>query len=164
MGNLRARLWLNIALAGMVLALGLWAAFGSHESGEKQESLTALKPEEVQRILVLRPQFETVELARTESGWNLRRAGDIAANPEQVDTLLALLSAPVLSRYPVKSLQLAEVGLEPPTLVVEADGKRIELGGVNELSFRRYTRVDEEVRLIPDQYEGLLTTASVDFA
>ena len=92
-----------------------------------------------------------------KGGWRLLNGNqELPASEFQIQSLLRLSKATTTTSYPANTLNLEELGLEPPQATVNIEGVKFRLGTTEPLANRRYILVDDTVYLIEDQYQHLI--------
>jgi len=140
---------INLLLA-LLLALLWWA--NRQPPGGPATPLTGLDPAQVSEIRVLRAGRLQLALLRDTQGWMVTHPSVQRARPQRVDTLLALLQAPVHWRLQDKPADLARFGLDQPVLTLDFDDTRVHFGAASSPPGQRYVAVQEQVLLIDDAY------------
>lgn len=148
---MRSRTLLNLALLAVVIALALLVMFepGLQEPAEPQK-LTALAPEKVQTVYIRRDGQDDIRVERRGGGWRLRQPLDARADEYRMSGLLRITSAESHASYPASELNLAEAGLENPSVVLFLDEMELRFGGTEPINGHRYVQVGETVHLIGD--------------
>ena len=140
---------INLLLA-LLLALLLWA--NRQPPGDPAPPLTGLDPAQVSEIRLLRAGRLQLALLRDTQGWMLTHPSVQRARPQRVNTLLALLQAPVRWRLQDNPADLARFGLHQPLLTLSFDGTMVHFGAPSSPSGQRYVSVHDRVVLIDDAY------------
>jgi hypothetical protein len=153
---MRARLLLNLAL---LLALLLLTAWLWQERQPRQPArLANLPPAAVQRLWVERRQGPTLEFVRHATGWQMRQPRQLPASEQHVQMLLGFLQLPVQARYPETEVDLAALGLQQPSMSLQAEQLRFQFGALEPLHGRRYLRHGGEVLLVQEGVSALLAS------
>ena len=159
---MRARWWINLVLllvlGGLALAIRLEVAQES-----SPQTLAGLDPKDLRLVSVERSGEPKVRLERTPDGWRLREPLDADAELPQMDKLLEVLGAPVRRSFPAKAAAPAELGLEPPRIVLRLDNLSLSFGSLDPVTQRRYVGSDELVHLIDDRYYAPLIAPPLDY-
>ena len=159
---MRARWWVNLVLllvlGGLTLAIRLEVARESNP-----QTLAGLDPADLRLIAVERSGEPTVRLERTAEGWRLREPMDIDAEQDQVGKLLQVLSAPVRRSFPEKAASPAELGLDPPRIVLRLDGLSLAFGSLDPVTQHRYVGSDGLVHLIDESFYPPLIAPPLDY-
>lgn len=147
---MKSRWLLNIAL---IFLVGILVWFAVSRSGSKTESpgppLTALAPESVERIRLLRPRQPEVLLERNGTAWSLRAPRTARANPYRAGELTRLAAARASTRFPAKPGELGQYGLDNPVATVFLNDTELRFGGMHPLKGEIYVQQGDQVFLIP---------------
>ncbi len=160
---MRARWWVNLLLLLVLGGLGLAIRVEVARESSPQ-TLAGLDPADLRQIEVERGGEPKVRLERTADGWRLREPMDTDADQGQVEKLLQVLSAPVHRSFPERAAAPAELGLDPPRIVVRLDGLKLAFGSLDPVTQRRYVAADALVHLIDDRYYPPLIAPPLDYA
>jgi hypothetical protein len=159
----RLRLWLNLVLLGMVLML-LWLALAEpgKELPPEPQRITALDPAAITRIAVLRPDQESLRLAKEDGRWWLREPFAIQADENKVKTLLEFLETRSPPPLEAKAHDLKRFGLSEPRARLELNEAVFGFGDSNSLSGERYVLYQDRIYLTIDTtYPHLIAEAPV---
>lgn len=146
------RTGLNLILALILIGLGLAVYFSQKKTPPPKPPLTALKQSAIHSISLTAPKHPTVTLSRNKAGhWALTAPVKVAADQDNVNSLLSIATLPCQTKIPLKGLDLKNFGLASPkyTLVFDKTA-RIEAGAVEPLKYRRYVKTGNHVCLITD--------------
>lgn len=160
-----SRRWLvNLALA---LVLGALAVIAVYKPGLEQPAehpaLTALTPQAVARIEILRSKEEPIVLERTGEDWRLVAPFAARANRFRIDKLLRVTAAESELHRPAGGEQPARYGLDPPQAILRLDGEEIRFGGLHPLKPLQYVLYRETIHLIPAGHFHAVAAAFDDF-
>ena len=160
-----SRSLLNLAMAGIALALGLTAYFRPGlEPPAAPPPITALSPAQVSHIQISRLQRPDLLFTRSADNWLLAGDPPLPASPFQVNALLALLQAQTERHYPADTLDLTELGLDPPQVSVVLDNTTtLLIGNTDPLDNLRYVQHGTTVYLIEDRYQHLINADRTNF-
>ena len=153
------RTLLNLVLLVAALGLALVAYFkpGVKPVDAPSPITTGLTPEQTGSITVERLNRDPLTFSKRDGRWFLLANNrELPAADFQVRALLRLLEATATHRYPVGSLDLASLGLEPPQARVVMNDVDFRFGSTDALKNQRYVQVGDSVYLIDDQYQHLL--------
>lgn len=151
---MRKQLWLNGLL--LLLAIGLGIGVWQTEAPDNRlERLSATPLSAISQIRI-RHGGKLTALEKTPRGWSMTAPVRVEANAQRLQSVLALLHAPVHARYPLGEVSLDELGLKKPQTSVDFDDVNIAFGKTNPLKGLRYIRRGDEVLLIEDVYSPLL--------
>ncbi len=158
---------LNLGLLSLLLLLAAVVFYTLQtrpEDRARLPALTDLAPQSITRIDIERGG-EHLILTKghdpASSSWQLIRPLRIEANALRIESVLALLRAPVHSRYDAREVDLHAFGLDTPGLRVHFDQHRIAFGIVNPVTGLRYLLYAGRVHTIEDTYSPLLNAGSV---
>lgn len=153
MNPLRWRLWLNLGLAAVVVALGGWMAWRTLYTVDTLTLISDLPAQQVRSLRIERVGRPSISLGlRGDGRWWMDAPIEIPADPARVNTLIRLPAKASFGAYPLTKTEPAELGLDPPLATVVLNGGRVSvgIGGVNPLNNRRYVLVGETVHLVTD--------------
>lgn len=145
----------NLALALLAAGLALFVWLDQRPPAQAPAAITGLDPKRIQRVRILRPDAEIL-LQRATDGWRMEKPQEAPADGAQVEALLAIAAAYSLERIPAPADRLAEFGLAPPSVTLDLDQLRIEVGGTQPVSHQRYLRIGDTIHLINDRFPLLL--------
>ena len=160
-----SRSLLNLAMAGIAIGLGLTAWFRPGlEPPAAPQPITTLKPAAVNQIQVSRLQRPMLIFTRQADHWLLAGDPPLPASPFQVNALLAILQAETERRYPADTLDLRELGLDPPQASVVLDDRTtLLIGNTEPLDNMRYVQYGATVYLVTDRYQHLINADRTNF-
>lgn len=139
---------LNLGLLAVAIGLGA-AVWFSQKKEEKRPPLTALAPAAVTRVLLEHPGAPALRLEKKDGSWQLVEPIQAPAEPFEVNALVGLADTEVQQMLE-GSLDLKELGLDPPSYKLTLNDQLIEFGGSEPLKYRRYLRHAGKVVLIND--------------
>jgi Domain of unknown function (DUF4340) len=156
---------LNLAMAGIAIGLALTAWFRPGlEPPAAPQPLTTLSPAQVSHIRISRLQRPALEFTRQADNWLLAGDPPLPASPFQVNALLAILRAQPDRRYPAASLDLQELGLDPPQATVVLDDEAtLLIGNTEPLDNMRYVQYGATIYLVADRYQHLINADRTNF-
>jgi len=161
-----ARTLLNLGLAVLAVALVLVVIYrpGLKPEAIPQPIITGLAPDSVVSITVTREPRAQLTFTRQADHWYLFTGEhELPAAEFQINALLRLLQSTTDSRYPAASLDLVQLGLEPPLAKVIFNEQEIRFGATEALQQRRYLQINDSVYLIADQYQHLVNAEPTNF-
>ncbi|BCO32649.1 hypothetical protein TspCOW1_27520 [Thiohalobacter sp. COW1] len=150
----------NVVLLLLVAALAALVYLRPGTQTADSTSLTRLDPAQVQSIRIDNDRGR-IELVRHDGGWQLREP-DLPADAFQAKILLNLLNQPSQRQYPLAEIDPADIGLDPPRLVLHYDDAELRLGGTEPLQDLRYVQYGDTVHLIEDRVLNLLGAGASD--
>jgi hypothetical protein len=131
---MRARRWLNLALAGVVTLLAFFA-WRTPQSPDTY-AVSRKTPESVATVRIERPGQASVVLQGQNGAWRMRQPFAARANPERLQRLLDFLRARAERRLPAENL--ARYDLDKPLLTLAFDDERFLFGPTAPLDGRQY--------------------------
>jgi hypothetical protein len=149
------RNYLNLILLAGVAVLGATVYF-SREQPVRLEPLTALKADAVTHIALDITGEKAIRLEKTGEHWMLVEPVRAPADEFAVSTLTGIASTEVQNTLDPGSMELADLGLSPPTSVIHLNDQTIEFGTTEPLKHRRYVRIGERTALITDPPQNAL--------
>jgi hypothetical protein len=152
-------------MAGIVIGLGLTAWFRPGlEPPATLQPLTTLNPAEINHIQVSRLQRPMLTFDRQADGWLLAGEPPLPASAFQVRALLAILQAETGRHYPADTLDLGELGLDPPQASIVLDDRTtLRIGSTEPLDNMRYVQYGATVYLVADRYQHLINADRTNF-
>ena len=155
---------LNLALLAIVAGLAAFIALApENDAPETLEKLSSENPHDVSHIRLHLDAGETIELRRSNGAWRLVEPIRAAANAFRIDTLLAVLGAPVHLRIDAPPGSLSRYGLQPPRARLELDDVEILFGDTEPIHRRRYLLYDDRVALVDDAYFSHLASSAANY-
>jgi hypothetical protein len=160
-----SRSLLNLAMAGIAIGLGLLTWFRPGlEPPATPQPITTLSPGEINHIQVSRLQRPELKFTRQADAWLLAGDPPLPASPFQVQGLLALLQERTERHYPADTLDLRELGLDPPQASIILDnGTTLLIGNTEPLDNMRYVQYGATVYLVEDRYQHLINADRTNF-
>jgi len=155
---MKTRLWLNVALAAVVVALALFAYF-KPQGGEPEHKLSALKTAEADRIKIEIAGAAPIEAERVASDWRLTAPVRARADNSQVQRLLGILEATSKDRLTAR--ELARFDLNEPHTRLTINRQSFSFGAVNQLSQEQYVLTEDGIYLISLRYGAALPTSAL---
>ncbi len=152
---------LNIAMAVLVAALGLFVYFRPGADKPAGPPLTGLTPEAVMTIRIERAKPEIISLARADTGWRMTAPVRARANTFNIDSLLRVTTAPSLYQTTAIEPELARYGLAPNDLRLWFNDEEIHVGAIHPMKQQHYVRYRNSVHLIPSH---VLASAFLGYA
>lgn len=147
-----SRIWLNLALLIVVVALGAIALFSGRDAPTELPRLLALDPATVDTIRIERAVQETVELQRRGMEWRLVQPTKMPASTFRARRLLGLARARSHASYPLADVDPLNLGLTEPQVELYLDERRLAFGDRTALGDRRYVLIDDTVHLMDDTF------------
>ena len=148
---MRFRLLLNLCLLLAVIGLALFLVYGNGKKAAPADvTLTAVKPETVSHIRIVRTGQDEISFAKQSGIWMMQNPYQLRASEIRIETMLKLLGAHSYAQYHSKAIQLSRFLLDQPQLSIEFDNTRIDFGATSPLAERRYVLVNNTVHIIND--------------
>lgn len=143
----------NLALLVLVAVLAAVAYLqpGIEDDGQP-ERLTALTPAQVERLEIVRREGDRIALRRGESGWEIVRPIEVAANRFRVEPVLKIAQAESHARFTADEADLGQYGLASPSVTLRLNGLELRFGDSEPIDHRRYVMIGDTVHLIEDRY------------
>jgi hypothetical protein len=145
--NSRSRL--NLALMAAVVALASLTYF---RPGTKAPApvvqLMQLKAAQVGKIRISLPGQKTVELTRSDRGWQMEAPLGMPADPNLVQTLLNTLDLTSEKHFPAAGAALAQYGLDKPKAELWLNGAEYAFGGLQPVDNLQYVLADGQIHLV----------------
>jgi hypothetical protein len=156
---------LNLAMAGIAIGLGLTAWFRPGlERPAVPQPITTINPAEVDHIQISRRQRPMLTFTRQADDWLLAGDPPLPASPFQLNALLAILQAETARHYPADTLDLRELGLDPPQASVVLGARTtLLIGNTEPLDNLRYLQYGATVYLVVDRYQHLINADRTNF-
>jgi hypothetical protein len=146
---MKSRWLLNVGLALLLGALVLLAIYRPTGKPETPGTLlTALAPEAVQRIRLLRAKQPEIVLEKSADRWRLVAPRDARANGFRINELARLVSTPVAAHFPATG-DLGQYGLSRPLATLFLNDIEIRFGSLHPLASQVYVLHAGEVKLLP---------------
>ena len=147
LSRLDLRWRINLALAGLVLVLGITQTLIQPEE-PTYPSLRSALGEPVERIRIQRQSGEITELLQQQGTWKLVDGRPV--NSKLIPYLLGLRTMDCARQWERSRLELTRLGLEPPQLRVWWNETQVDFG-YTQLDELRYLRSGNTVWLCPDR-------------
>ena len=161
---MKNRWLLNI---GLGLLIGVLVLLAVYKPGANKESdgtaLTALIPDSIQRIRLLRPKKPEIVLEKTGEAWRLIAPHAARANSNRVNELLQLAAARASTRFPAIPADLGKYGLDNPLATLFLNDAEIRFGGMHPLDNQLYVLHAGQVQLIPTSVFRAVSAPLNDF-
>ena len=141
---------LNIGLLLVVAALAAVLYFSKDENKDATTPLTALKVEDITRLVLERPDAAPLTLVKQGENWRLETPVQGRADPFEVASLLNIATQPAYRRLPLAEVNPAELKLAPPLYTLTINGQKLGFGDIDPLEYRRYVQLGNEVALSDD--------------
>ncbi|OGT19773.1 MAG: hypothetical protein A2V90_04355 [Gammaproteobacteria bacterium RBG_16_57_12] len=159
------RNWLNLALLLLVGALVLLVIYqpGQDSAENQMKVLTGLTDQEVKRIRIESAGQAPITLERRGQDWWLTAPRELRVSEFKVANILKLTGTKSHAHYPVATMNLALIKLEPPLARLWLNEREIAFGDLNPLAYQRYLKTDDQVHLITDSLFHHISGAYTEF-
>ncbi len=158
---MKSRILLNLALAGLVVALALAAWFGAKPAAQAEFRLSTLSAAGITRIAIEKTGQPAIVLQKSMNGWRLSAPFTARADGETVGYLLETLSATSRQRFPVADL--GRFQLDKPLLRLSLNDQEFSFGTQNPLSGEVYVATSGGVYLVAPYYLAHALKTPADF-
>jgi len=147
----RSRLLLNLFLLAAAVGLTLFLVYGGKKKPEPVEvTLTAIRPETIDRIRVVRTGQEELVFEKQSGTWMMQGPYHLRAGELRINTMLRLLSAHSYAQYQAGATQLSRFRLDQPQVSIEFNHLRVDFGDISPLGDQRYVLVNNTVHILND--------------
>ncbi len=157
---MRNRWLLNLALTALIVGLVALIYFKPGTDQPTGPSLTTLTTESITQLRIERTGRAPIALEKTDSRWRLNTPVRARANQFNVDSLLRVAGVTSVYQTPAESAELANYGLDKPTLQIHLDNDEIVVGATHPMRPQHYVRYRNTVHLIPSY---VLPAAFLDY-
>lgn len=159
---MRARIWLNLGLAALVIVLALLLWFKPKPVAQPEFKLTTLTSASIDRIAIDKPGQPAIVLQKTPAGWRLAAPFKARADEEMVKRVLEIATATSLQRFP--ATDLGRFQLEQPLLRLTLNDQEISFGMQNPLTGEVYAATNGSVYPVAPRYLAHALKIPADFA
>ena len=150
----------NTLNLGLALALAVLVIIVTYESGnninEDTSLLTQLTPADIQKIVIQQINQPSVMLSKTDSQWQMNKPYKNSANTLRITKLLALVNAKSHAQYSTTDINLKQLRLITPGLIINLNDTKLSFGTTDALNGYRYIQINNTVHLITDRYSHLI--------
>lgn len=151
---------LNLFLLITVILLIL-SVFFSKKKDNLLPLLTNINPDSITKIIIRHNNHESLIRKRTENGksyWQFTQPIKVGANGFRLQSLLALINAPVHAHYQISDINPEKIGLKKSSNSVQFNGEKIVFGIINPINHLRYILYKQQIYLIQDVYFPLINS------
>ena len=159
---MKARLWVNLALALAVAALAWLVFFKPASTDSSKQKLSTLSASGISEIIITPAQRPRVVLMKRAGNWFVTEPFAGRADSARIDSLLGMLSAESAQRFAAKDL--ARFELDRPLASVKIGTQEFLFGGVHPLSNQLYVLTQGAVYLISPVYFVDVAKQPTDYA
>ncbi len=148
---------LNLVLLIAIAALAWLAWFKPSRDDVANQTLTAIKPSQVQLISLQRSGHPTLQIERSGKHWLLTAPIRARADEFQVLRMLTVLEARPTTKLP--ATDLARFDLQPPAAQLNIDGVEYAFGGINAVTREQYMMRGDTVYAVELRHGAALPTS-----
>lgn len=159
---MRARIWLNLGLAALVIVLALLVWFKPKPAALPEFKLTTLTNAGIDRIVIDKPGQPAIALQKSPSGWRLTAPFKARADEEMVRRVLEITAAASLQRFP--ATDLGRFQLDQPLLRLTLNDQEIDFGMQNPLTGDVYAASQGGVYPVAPRHLAHALKIPADFA
>ena len=153
-----SRRWvINCVLIVLIAGLA-WAGLrlDNNSSAEKRSGISKLSPADIDRLEIQAGESR-LKLARDADSWNIDYPINWPAQDASIGRILSILNADARPLGNAADVDLAALGLEPPTASLRFNDTRLLFGATNNIGERRYVMIDSKLYLLPDIHLAFIT-------
>lgn len=159
---MNSRLLINLVLLVVIAVLGLVAYLKPGKEEAETVPLLTLDTQSLKRIGLQNKTSMAFEKDVT-GVWRLSSPFAAPVNSIRIGQLLDIAKANSEARYPVKSDELAQFGLDRPEATLTLGDTVLQFGGTDPINMRRYVRLGDTLHLVDDSFFHHLTASAVDY-
>jgi hypothetical protein len=158
------RALINLILFALAAVLAGIAYLDLSRSGVTAlPTLTDLSPDTITEVRIRRGEGDEIHLVKDAGRWQMRTPYLVPAADERINRLLPIAATPIRRRFSVAEAELARFGLAAPELRLELNGVGIDFGATEPVRYRRYTLIQDEIRLIDNGFQHHLIAPAEDY-
>ena len=152
MRTLNKSLRINLLLLLLILGLFLLLQLPAPEQKQTASSppLSNIAVDTIQSIRLERGPNDDIVLQKQDGQWWMRSPLNWPANPARIQSLLALLQAPVYGHFSNQQQNLASLGLQPPQASIKLDHTTLHFGSTEALNNRRYLQLGDDIYMVDE--------------
>jgi hypothetical protein len=117
-------------------------------SPDTRDTLTSLDPEQLHSIRLTRRNRADIKLSRQANDWQLVEPAVLPVAEPQLRDLLKIPQARSFADYPADAVDLAPLGLSPPSIRLWLNDVEIQFGNRAPVEGHRYVLVEQVLKLI----------------
>ena len=159
---MRSSMWLNAALAIIVVALAAYFYFTPARDATVDYPLSALKSQEARSLRIERAGAAPIVLDRKQDAWFISAPFAARADASRVQQLLAIAEARAAHRLPAGDR--GRFGLEQPEARIIVDGHTFNFGIVSDITREQYVMSGDAVYAVHPRYGAALPLSAVQMA
>jgi Domain of unknown function (DUF4340) len=155
------RLWINIGLLAFIVLLSLILLVPEKPSEEELQRVSTVDRKEILEIEVIRKELENFAFNKQGESWYMSTPLQFLANDGRVNAMLRMLNAESYSQLNPDEVDLEELGLKDPVVVMKLNEHEFAFGNTDAIDKRRYVLFDGVIHLTNDTlYQQLMTNAA----
>lgn len=159
----RVRWLVNLALLIIVgLLIGI-ALLDKSDTVAPVKRLADYLPKDINEIRVLRTGKNDIHFKLIDGYWNMLAPYQTRAESSLIDQILSLSTLDISTVIDDENIDPATFGLQPPTMTIQLNQHRLNLGDSQAINNRRYIELNDKIMLIPDQNITQLKVGSVSY-
>lgn len=159
---MKKRIWINIILISIIFILSIYIFTPPDEGVEKPKaSLLDIDKNSIDHIEIIRKDLDDFIFAKKDDAWHMLSPLQLKANPLRINTILGLISTKPNSTLEPSKVELKNLGLESPSVIVKLNKHVFKFGGTDGIDQYRYIFFANHIFLVDDSlYHQLRTNAS----
>ncbi len=148
--GMNAKVLLNLGLVAALVALSVFMYYrGAHDAAPEMR-ITALKREDVNRIVIEPRGAPPIKLEKHDGAWRLVAPLAASAEMTQVDRLVDIVNAN--AKQKLANPDRAQLDLVTPPVRVTLNDQAIAFGRVNDITYEQYAEIAGSVYVVPPLY------------
>ncbi len=148
---MKARILFSLGLLLLVVLVFSVLLFSPKDIEESViETVSNLDAQATSRIEITRAQQAELVLEKNAAGWMIVSPIVARANPDRVESMLAIVDATSHTRIAADRDRLATFGLDPPQVLLQLDQHEFLFGHTDPIDERRYLYYQQTVHLVDD--------------
>ena len=155
-----------INLVLLLLFFGLLAV-AIYEPGKQEKpiakAVTSIVLAAVKNLRIESPGRAVIILEKQGEQWRMQQPFAMPANNGRIQQVLKLTQAKSVASYPLAQVDMQQLQLHEPVLILNVDGQSLRFGTTTALGENRYLQVGDTVHLITDRYSHLARSAASEF-
>jgi hypothetical protein len=159
---MKSRIWLNIFLFLLVIALAYVVYTKRHAPAEPTHPLSTLNAAQISSIQIEKPNTAAVHLEKHNNAWFVTVPFSARADSFRISRILEILAASSTQVFP--ATDLAAFDLDKPLLKLTIKDQTFSFGTLNPLTQQQYALTANTVYLISARYMSNAAVQTADFA
>lgn len=156
---MKAKIWLNLVLIAALVALSLYLYNESKRDATPQMRITALKREDVARIVIEPRGAPAIRLEKQGRTWRMTEPLKAGTESSQVDRIVDIVAAN--AKMKIANPDLSQLDLAPAPIRVTLNDQSFAFGRVNDITYEQYVATADGVYVLPPLYGyGIPTDAT----